>query len=39
MRPGPARGTTTQSELVIDASMTDAGRATALADRDRKSVV
>ena len=32
MRPGPARGTTTQSELVIDASMADAGRATALAD-------
>jgi predicted thioesterase len=32
MRPGPARGTTGQSDLVVDASMTDAGRATALAD-------
>lgn len=32
MRPGPARGTTAQSELVVDASMTDAGRATALAN-------
>ena len=32
MRPGPARGTTAQRELVVDASMTDAGRATAAAD-------
>jgi predicted thioesterase len=30
MRPGPARGTTELHELVVDASMTDAGRATAL---------
>jgi predicted thioesterase len=28
MRPGPARGTTTQHELVVDASMTDEGHAT-----------
>lgn len=28
MRPGPARGTTAQHELVVDASMTDEGRAT-----------
>lgn len=32
MRPGPARGTTAQRELVVDASMTDAGRATGGAD-------
>jgi predicted thioesterase len=32
MRPGPARGTSAQSELVVDASMTDAGRATAFTD-------
>jgi predicted thioesterase len=30
MRSGPARGTTAISELVVDASMTDAGRATEL---------
>jgi predicted thioesterase len=29
MRPGPARGTTAQRELVVDATMTDAGRSTA----------
>jgi len=28
MRPGPARGTTAQHELVVDASMTDEGHAT-----------
>jgi len=32
MRPGPARGTTAQRELVVDATMTDAGRATAPSD-------
>ena len=30
MRPGPARGTTATSELVVEASMTDAGRVTGL---------
>ena len=30
MRTGPARGTARQRELVVDASMTDAGRTTAL---------
>lgn len=30
MRPGPARGTTAMRELVVDASMTDAGQATDL---------
>lgn len=30
MRPGPARGTTVTRELVIDTSMTDAGRTTDL---------
>ncbi len=30
MRPGPARGTTAQRELVVDASMVDVGRATQL---------
>jgi len=29
MRPGPARGTTANHEFVVDASMTDEGRATA----------
>jgi len=29
MRPGPARGTTTSRELVVDGTMTDAGLATA----------
>jgi predicted thioesterase len=28
MRPGPARGTTAQRELLVDASMSDAGHAT-----------
>lgn len=32
MRPGPARGTTAQRELVVDATMTDAGRATGPSD-------
>jgi len=32
MRPGPARGTTAHHELVVDESMTDAGRATGLPD-------
>ena len=32
MRTGPARGTSRQRELVVDASMTDAGRATDLPD-------
>jgi predicted thioesterase len=32
MRPGPARGTSTVLEVSIDASMTDAGAATAVAD-------
>jgi len=32
MRTGPARGTSRQRELVVDASMTDAGRATELPD-------
>jgi predicted thioesterase len=32
MRPGPARGTTAQHALVVDATMTDAGRATGPAD-------
>lgn len=31
MRPGPARGTTETVEVVVDASMTDAGHATAVA--------
>jgi len=30
MRPGPARGTTRTLELVVDMTMTDEGRATAL---------
>ena len=30
MRPGPARGTTAVRELVVESSMTDAGRATDL---------
>jgi predicted thioesterase len=30
MRPGPARGTTTKRELVVDATMTDEGQATSL---------
>jgi predicted thioesterase len=30
MRPGPARGTTSQRELVVDATMTDEGRSTSL---------
>jgi predicted thioesterase len=29
MRPGPARGTNVRHEFVVDASMTDVGRATA----------
>jgi predicted thioesterase len=32
MRPGPARGTTETVEVVVDASMTDAGHATEVAD-------
>jgi predicted thioesterase len=32
MRPGPARGTTATRELVVDATMTDEGRATASSD-------
>ena len=32
MRTGPARGTARQRELVVDASMTDAGRTTSLPD-------
>jgi predicted thioesterase len=31
MRPGPARGTTSRRELIVDATMTDDGRATRLA--------
>jgi predicted thioesterase len=31
MRPGPARGTSTQRELVVEASMTDVGLATSIA--------
>ncbi len=30
MRPGPARGTSAQRDLVVDASMTDSGLATGL---------
>jgi len=30
MRPGPARGTTSRLELVVEATMTDEGRATGL---------
>jgi len=30
MRPGPARGTTSRRELVVDATMADEGRATSL---------
>jgi predicted thioesterase len=30
MRPGPARGTTAQRDLVVDASMTDTGLATGM---------
>ena len=32
MRTGPARGTSREREFVVDPSMTDAGRATALPD-------
>ena len=32
MRTGPARGTTLQRELVVDATMTDSGRASSLPD-------
>jgi predicted thioesterase len=32
MRSGPARGTTAIRELIVDAAMTDAGRATELPD-------
>ena len=31
MRPGPARGTTAMAELVVEASMADAGHATEIA--------